>query len=69
MNGSPLIARCLRFIFGSRYAESTRSQFGVSASSTPILLAQIAAFVVELFQPWCLRFSPPGFSFESATGW
>ena len=33
MNGSRLIARCFRFIFGSRYAESTRSKFGVSAYS------------------------------------
>ena len=33
MNGSRLIAGCFRFIFGSRYAESTRSKFGVSAYS------------------------------------
>ena len=33
MNGSRLIAGCFRFIFGSRYAESTRSMFGVSAYS------------------------------------
>ena len=33
MNGSWLIAGCFRFIFGSRYAESTRSKFGVLAYS------------------------------------
>ena len=33
MNGSRLIAGCFRFIFGSRYAESTCSNFGVSAYS------------------------------------
>ena len=33
MNGSRLIAGCFRFIFGSRYAESIRSKFGVSAYS------------------------------------
>ena len=33
MNGSRLIAGCFRFIFGSCYAESTRSKFGVSAYS------------------------------------
>ena len=33
MNGSRLIAGCFRFIFGSRYAESTHSKFGVSAYS------------------------------------
>ena len=33
MNGSRLIAGCFRFIFGSRYAKSTRSKFGVSAYS------------------------------------
>ena len=33
MNGARLIAGCFRFIFGSRYAESTRSKFGVSAYS------------------------------------
>ena len=33
MNESRLIAGCFRFIFGSRYAESTRSKFGVSAYS------------------------------------
>ena len=33
MNGSRLIAWCFQFIFGSRYAESTRSKFGVSAYS------------------------------------
>ena len=33
MNGSRLIAGCFRFIFGSRYAESTCSKFGVSAYS------------------------------------
>ena len=33
MNGSRLIAGCFRFIFGSHYAESTRSKFGVSACS------------------------------------
>ena len=33
MNGSRLIAGCFWFIFGSRYAESTRSKFGVSAYS------------------------------------
>ena len=33
MNGSRLIAGCFRFIVGSRYAESTRSKFGVSAYS------------------------------------
>ena len=33
MNGSRLIAGCFRFIFGSRYTESTCSKFGVSAYS------------------------------------
>ena len=33
MNGSQIIAGCFRFIFGSRYAESSRSKFGVSAYS------------------------------------
>ena len=33
MNGSQLIAGCFRFSFGSRYAESTRTKFGVSAYS------------------------------------
>ena len=33
MNGSRLIAGCFRFIFGSRYAESTHSKFGVLAHS------------------------------------
>ena len=33
MNGSRLIAGCFRFSFGSRYAESTRTKFGVSAYS------------------------------------
>ena len=33
MNGSRLIAGCFRFIFGSCYAESTRSKFGVLAYS------------------------------------
>ena len=33
MNGSRLIAGCFQFIFGSRYAESTCSKFGVSAYS------------------------------------
>ena len=33
MNGSWLRAGCFQFIFGSRYAESTRSKFGVSAYS------------------------------------
>ena len=33
MNGSRLIAGCFRFVFGSRYAESSRSKFGVSAYS------------------------------------
>ena len=33
MNGSRLIAGCFQFIFGSRYAESTRSKFGVLAYS------------------------------------
>ena len=33
MNRSWLIAGCFQFIFGSRYAESTRSKFGVSAYS------------------------------------
>ena len=33
MNESRLIAGCFRFIVGSRYAESTRSKFGVSAYS------------------------------------
>ena len=30
MNGSRLIAGCFLFIFGSRYAASTRTKFGVS---------------------------------------
>ena len=33
MNGSRLIAGCFQFIFGSCYAESTCSKFGVSAYS------------------------------------
>ena len=33
MKGSRLIAGCFRFIFGSHYAESTRSKFGDSAYS------------------------------------
>ena len=33
MNGFRLIAGCFQFIFGSRYGESTRSKFGVSAYS------------------------------------
>ena len=33
MNGSRLIPGCFQFIFGCRYAESTRSKFGVSAYS------------------------------------
>ena len=33
MNGSRLIAGCFRFIFGSRYAEYTRTKFGVTAYS------------------------------------
>ena len=40
MNGSRLIAGCCRFIFGSRYAESTRSKFGVSAYSRDRLIVE-----------------------------
>ena len=40
MNGSRLIAGCFQFIFGSRYAESTRSKFGVSAYSRDRLIVE-----------------------------
>ena len=40
MNGSRLIAGCFRLIFGSRYAESTRSKFGVSAYSRDRLIVE-----------------------------
>ena len=40
MNGSRLIAGCFRFIFGSRYAESTRSKFGVLAYSRDRLIVE-----------------------------
>ena len=54
MNGSRLIAGCFRFIFGSRYAESTRSKFGDLAYSrintVYLKLVDAADFKVRLIR-------------------
>ena len=58
MNGSWLIAGCFRFIFGSRYAESTRSKFGVSAYSQINMVRAILnvkfsiAYCLCIVNPW-----------------
>ena len=59
MNGSRLIAGCFRFIFGSRYAESTRTKFGVTAYSRINTVSiknwtVTLCFVTSLFRQNCL---------------
>ena len=52
MNGSRLIAGCFRFIFGSRYAESTRSKFGVSAERMSRMTELTGIITIMDKHPW-----------------
>ena len=55
INGSRLIAGCFRFIFGSRYVESTCSKFGVSAYSRINMVICLLALPVQNIGLFCTR--------------